>query len=55
MKEETGIENVRPIINDIYLLDTLPVLGHIKRGKYVAAHIHLSVAYYLKLMRMSCL
>lgn len=44
-KEETGIENFKPVIKDLFLIDTLPVLGHVKRGKYVPAHIHLSVAY----------
>lgn len=48
VKEETGIVNVKPIITDIFLLDTLPVLGHIKREKYVSAHVHLSVAYLLE-------
>lgn len=46
VQEETGLENVK-VLNDgkIISLDTLPVLGHFKRGKYVSAHIHLSVAY----------
>lgn len=48
LKEETGVTNVKPIITDIYLLDVLAVLGHVKRGKYVSAHIHLSVAYLLE-------
>ncbi len=45
VQEETGIKNIRPITTEIFLLDTLPVLGHFKRGKYVSAHTHLSVAY----------
>jgi 8-oxo-dGTP pyrophosphatase MutT (NUDIX family) len=48
VKEESGINKVNPIIKDIFTLDTLPVLGHEKRGKYVPAHIHLSVAYLLE-------
>jgi len=44
-EEETGITNVKVLDNSIYAIDTLPVLGHIKRGKYIPAHIHLSVAY----------
>lgn len=45
-KEETSVENVK-VLGDgkIMALDTLPVAGHVKRGKYVNAHIHLSVAY----------
>lgn len=45
IQEETGIKNVKPVMTEIFLLDTLPVLGHIKRGKYIPAHTHLSVAY----------
>ena len=47
-KEETGIINVRPIIDDICCIDILTVKGHIKKGKYVAPHLHLSVAYVLE-------
>lgn len=45
IKEETGVKNVIPITNDIFSIDILPVLGHIKNGKYVSPHLHLSVAY----------
>ena len=48
VKEESGVEEVKPIVEDIFILDTLPVLGHEKRGEYVSAHIHLSVAYLLE-------
>ena len=47
-KEETGIKNVTPMTNDICCIDILPVKSHIKNGKYVAAHLHLSVAYVLE-------
>lgn len=47
-QEETGIKHVKPIINDICSIDILPVNAHIKRGKYVASHLHLSVAYLLE-------
>jgi 8-oxo-dGTP pyrophosphatase MutT (NUDIX family) len=46
-KEETGIENVKPLTNKIVTLDVLPVPSHFKRGKFVSAHLHLSVAYVL--------
>lgn len=45
VNEETGIHSAKPITSEIFVIDTLPVLGHEKRGKYVPAHIHLSVAY----------
>lgn len=44
-KEETGVRNICPIGKEIISLDILPVTGHVKRGKYVAPHLHLSVAY----------
>lgn len=47
-QEETGLKNVKPIHNDILSLDVLNVNGHIKRGKYVSSHLHLSVAYLLE-------
>ncbi len=47
-KEETGLNNITPISKDIFILDTLPVLGHTKRGKYVPAHVHLSIAFLLE-------
>lgn len=47
-REETGIKNVEPVVKDIISLDIIPVLGHIKKGKYVSAHLHLNVTYLLQ-------
>ena len=46
-REETGIREVRPLREDIATLDVLPVFGHVKNGKYISAHLHLSVGYAL--------
>jgi len=46
-KEETGIENVKPLTEKIVTLDVLPVPSHFKHGKFVSAHLHLSIAYVL--------
>lgn len=46
-KEETGIKNAAPLTITIASIDILPVYGHLKNGKYVSAHLHLSVAYIL--------
>lgn len=46
-KEETGIMKVVPLTEEIVSLDILTVVGHIKKGKYVAPHLHLSLAYLL--------
>lgn len=47
-KEETGLENIRPVSEDIYSLEIVCVNGHIKRGKYVASHLHINVTYLLE-------
>jgi 8-oxo-dGTP pyrophosphatase MutT (NUDIX family) len=47
-KEETGVKTIHPVNKDILSLDVLPVVGHIKKGKYIAAHLHLSVSYLLE-------
>ncbi|MFW2490069.1 NUDIX hydrolase [Clostridium chromiireducens] len=44
-REETGIKNIIPITKEIVSIDILPVFGHVKRGKYVSAHLHASVAF----------
>lgn len=46
-QEETGVSHIRPLSTAIASLDILPVWGHVKRGKYVAAHQHLNVTYLL--------
>lgn len=47
-REETGVSSVKPVAGDILSLDILPVWGHMKRGRYVATHLHLSVCYLLE-------
>jgi len=44
-KEETGVIHISSIMEDVFSLDVLPVLGHVRRGEYVSAHLHLSVTY----------
>ncbi len=44
-KEETGIEQLFPLSDQILSLDLLPVPQHKKNGQVVPAHHHLSVAY----------
>lgn len=48
VQEETGVQNVKPLVDDIISIDILPVSGHIKRGKYVSSHLHVSFAYLLE-------
>lgn len=47
-KEETGIKNIKALDNKIFSLDILPVPAHDKKGKKIASHLHLSVAYLLE-------
>jgi len=47
-KEETGIKNVTPILEDIYSLEIITVNGHEKRGEYVGSHVHLNITYLLE-------
>jgi len=48
VKEETGIKNISPVSEDILSLDIIPVLGHIRKGKYVSPHLHISIAYLIE-------
>lgn len=48
VKEETGVRNVSPVSEDIVSLDIIHVPGHIKNGKYVSAHLHISIAYLIE-------
>ncbi len=47
VREETGVEHVRPLSPAAASLDILPVWGHVKRGQWVPAHQHLNVTYLL--------
>lgn len=44
-REESGIENIRPLSEDIISLEVLTVDGHEKRGEYVSSHLHLNLTY----------
>lgn len=46
-KEETGVLDIVPLSREIASIDILPVFGHCRNGRYVSAHLHLSVAFLL--------
>ena len=48
LKEETGVKNVKPILDDIFSLEIICVNGHVKKEKYVSSHVHLNVSYLLE-------
>lgn len=48
VREETGVQRLRPVTEEIYSLEVLTVDGHEKRGQYVPSHLHLNVTYLLE-------
>lgn len=46
-KEETGVTNVTPFSRDIFMIETIMVPNHIKKGKYISDHLHLNITYLL--------
>ena len=47
-REESGINNLKPLSEDILSLEVLTVDGHYKKGKYVSSHLHLNVTYLIE-------
>ena len=47
-REETGLEAVRPVTEDIFSLECLTVDGHEKRGRYIPSHLHLNCTYLIQ-------
>ena len=47
VQEESGIQQVKPILPDIFSLEILTVDGHEKNGNYVPSHLHLNFTYLL--------
>ena len=48
VREETGVQCLRPVTEEIYSLEVLTVDGHEKHGRYVPSHLHLNVTYLLE-------
>jgi len=46
--EESGLTQVVPIMEMPVSIEILGVDGHVKKGKYVASHLHLNVTYLLE-------
>lgn len=44
-KEETGLSNVKPYSNEIFLIDVIYVFNHIKNGNFINDHLHLNTTY----------
>ena len=48
VREETGVQRLRPVTEEIYSLEILTVDGHEKHGQYVPSHLHLNLTYLLE-------
>ena len=48
VREETGIERVKPVFPDNISLEILPVNAHFKKGRFVVPHLHLNLTYLLE-------
>jgi len=48
VQEETWVNNVSPIVSEIFSLEIIPVSWHVRKGKYVAWHLHLNATYLLE-------
>lgn len=47
VQEETGL-TVKTLDDSIFSIQSAPIKGHIKKGKYVSSHIHFDVVYLLE-------
>ena len=47
VEEETGLE-AKVLDENIFAINSNPVIGHVKRGKYVSSHIHFDCVYIMK-------
>ena len=48
LREETGVQNVKILDDNIFSLEVICVNGHVKKGKYVSSHVHLNLTYLLE-------
>lgn len=43
-----GLDNVHPVSEEIFSMESLTVDGHVKKGKYVSSHLHFNITYLLE-------
>ncbi len=48
VREESGVQDARPVMPDVFSVEVLTVDGHEKRGVYVPSHLHLNVTYLIE-------
>ena len=47
-REETGLKDLKVLSDGIFSLQILPVYSHIRKGKFVSAHLHLDCCFLLE-------
>ena len=45
LKEESGLQKIKVLSNDIFSIEILPVKEHIKKGKLIKEHLHYNITY----------
>ena len=45
LQEETGVRFAKLVSPEVLSLETLTVMGHVKRGKYVPSHLHFNLTF----------
>ena len=45
LAEESGVTDAKLLSDNIFSLEVLTVLGHVKKGSFVSPHLHLNVTY----------
>jgi len=48
VQEESGLAHLRPLSEDLFSVEILPVSGHEKKGQYIPSHVHLNVTFLLE-------
>jgi len=48
VQEESGLQEVQVVSDQIFSLEILTVDGHVRRGDYVSSHLHLNLTYLLQ-------
>lgn len=47
-REETSLENVQPLSNEIFSLEVFAVPPHVRKGEFVSSHLHLNCGFLLE-------
>ena len=48
VQEESGLVHLKPVSDNIFSIEVLPVNGHEKKGRYVSSHLHINVTYLIE-------